>query len=288
MKRLAWLLPIVCTPCLLGQFSQTVQFTKLALTTSQQPYTTLLPNIGQGAHILAMLGHDAPGHTCAASDYQLTTAQLKYSIDGIVYLPLLIMTANPNSTGLFRDVRYATGAFPFLQASIGIGSLNCSVDIFYSGSLYPVGQIPPEFSSFFTAGASVIGGNAAVPKASLTFTPNITGLLLNTDGSGAIHRLSVYGMSLQNGSGSAETVTVYAGVVPNCGTGPGSVNNTNAFFTTTIPANSNVILANTERVPQYSSTCGNTKSNCQGFCADLGTNASGHNFQAQIVYRIEP
>lgn len=274
------LLCLAAASVLHAQFSQTVQFSKLnigLLTTK----IYALPNIGQGSHIIAARLHDSPPNTCTVAAYSSMSMSLEYSVDGLTYFPLVIMLANPNTaaSGALYDLRYATGSFPFLRYEAKFDSLDCLADIFYSGSLFPVGAIPSEFAGFFTASAAVSGGNGAVGVASLPFTPYVPG---NT---AAAHRLAVYGLSLVNGSGSAETVTLYASVLPNCGPSPPLP--LNPFYTAILPANSTVVLESTARVPWYENTC-NTQATCGGFCGALGTNASGHQFTAQIVYRIDP
>lgn len=274
MKKLLLLLSL--TASVFGQGSATIVQTIYSGISAVPAGSVPVRNIGQSSHLLFVRQYNA---SCTSTAILVS---LDVSIDGTSFTPFVQVIGNGQQTvsaGTYF-IRYATGAFPFMRVKVLGFNTSCKLDVTYTGSLYPVGGIPPQYAGFITGVQADSTGTGAEDFAMLPIVPATTGIAPFS---------RIYGIQISNASAAAETFTIDSGQGSTSGQCAAGLPSAAGSLTFTIPPVSQTFMPASE-VPYTtlagSQSSGNTLANI--ICIHSGANASTHNWNASIVYRIEP
>ncbi len=285
MKALALL--VLSLP-LYGQFSNTLTQNIYTGIQSVPAASVVVNNIGQSAHLLSVRQY-GPASGCNVKNIlvalEVTTTNTTDQA-AATWTPLALVIGDPLNYYSPSVVyyRYATGAFPGIRVTVynfdGTGT--CKIDVNYSGSLFPVGNIPAQYNGYFTATTQVQAGTGATNTVMLPSVPdNTTGL--------SFARVAIYGVQIVNMGSSAETVTVTGST--NGGGCSGGIANTNNVIQVTLPPGNTapaIYVLPATSVP-YTVFEGSliTTTRVNVVCFNTSTSSATHNLFALVTYRIE-
>lgn len=202
MKRIvSSLIPIIIGIFLLStiaiskskaQASNTI-FQQLAKNLNTFPFTSAtVRNIGQSQHIIYVQANNVAGHTCLPHVADIT---INASYDTVNYFPLSAGTVHglfgaPGTAENRTGILFATGLAPSVRAQVNsFDNVNCTLNIFYAGSLYPVylDKMENTLSAQGLRGArferNLAGTYTLIPRSPTHSTDAISlyGLICNTE-----------------------------------------------------------------------------------------------------------
>lgn len=95
-------------------------------------------NIGQNFHQITVTVKNRTPSTCTITDAGSTTLVFEGSYDNVTFTKFSSLIQSRTVKDPYSFVGLATGIYPFIRLNITNISVNCLLDGYYAGSLYPI------------------------------------------------------------------------------------------------------------------------------------------------------
>lgn len=121
-----------------AQRSDTIYSTVVKGLTKAPFQSAEVRTIGQSQHIIYVIPKNNPPNTCLVANPDVT---INASYDGVNFFPLSAATAQGQSNLILARTGFifASGLAPHVRVEVNaFDTVNCQLDIYYAGSLYPV------------------------------------------------------------------------------------------------------------------------------------------------------
>ena len=276
---------------------QAVQFVNVLTGGSTLPYTSpYIANFGQLYHAITFIARNSPAHTC-------TTPGLIGWLEGsqdqtsppVNFFRIALAASGFTvsvSQGAGLPISYTVsgiGSYPYLRVQVvAFDNTNCVLDVNYAGNATSAtgpNQPIATRSGFCyltrNCGGTLTGGTTDLCAGGGTGTKTLVWLSNPYPGHGAdSSKLVLYGVLLSNYSAGNETVTI-AGGITSC-----SVIDTDVLVDHfTLGAGIGGAVGGVLMLPQ--NTLAYYVTSSTALCVLLGANASTHNLEMRLLYRIE-
>lgn len=224
-----------------------------------------IQNIGQNYHQIFVVVESSPPGTCTDSQASDTRLVFEGSFNNVDFITFssAVKPASTASTGTGgkKFTGMATGVYPYIRVRLLVITVDCRVDVYYTGSKYPL-SIPELLNGTAQNTFSMVHGL-------ITGAPDILIQSIAPD-----EKMAIYGIFITNDSTTGRAVNITEELVNCSGTVVGGV-----LFTVPLPVeNSHNIQINGG--PLYRTGAGTVL--CVNAIPNTGTAS------LTIVYKLEP